>query len=83
MQITKEVYQAFKKHVEDADKARVAAAAEEHASSGGGSKAPKVPKLPPLGQVLEFACSLLQAHMRDQAERTEAVVASFREYQQV
>jgi hypothetical protein len=88
VQMTRDLYQAFKKHVEDQDAARVerlradaaAAAAADGAPAG---KPLKVTKPPPLGRVLAHVCHQLEKHAQGSEENQAGVLAAFRDFQLV
>lgn len=88
VQITRDIYQAFKKHVDEQDQIRVQEwhAAQEAAEATGAppaAKALKPPTKPTLGKAVAHACQLLVQHVKASPQNEEDVQAAFRDFQTV
>lgn len=90
-QILRHVYQAFKKHVEEQDLIRIAAANSTdnsanraNASVSSGKLAQGKPRrLPPLGSVVAFACRLLLKQVESDAACKSFVDAAYEDFRLV
>ena len=90
VQITRDIYQAFKKHVDEQDTIRVQEwhAAQDAAAAEAGAAQPaakplKPPTKPTLGRAVAHACQLLVQHVKASAQNEEEVQAAFRDFQTV
>jgi hypothetical protein len=89
MQITRDIYQAFKKHVDEQDALRVNAWHASQEASGSscvatcGKNSNKPLTKPTLGRVVAHACQLLMQHVMSSEEAQKDVMLAFRDLQQV
>lgn len=89
MQITRDIYQAFKKHVDEQDGMRVSAwhASQETNPSNciatGSKNSNKPLTKPTLGRAVAHACQLLMQHVMSSEAAQTNVMEAFREFQQV